>query len=90
MRLLGSMLVTAMVAVAAVATVNIPRSSAADQSLDIRHGDGTYVRLRSAHHRRFLACPDRYSCSSLYGAYGPYGGRAYWAEYSGYVPPEYR
>jgi hypothetical protein len=28
------------------------------------------------------ACPDRYSCSSLYGAYGPWGGVAYWSKYS--------
>jgi hypothetical protein len=27
-------------------------------------------------------CPDRYSCSPLYGAYGPYGGTAYWGAYS--------
>jgi hypothetical protein len=27
-------------------------------------------------------CPDRYSCSPLYGAYGPYGGAAYWGAYS--------
>jgi hypothetical protein len=27
-------------------------------------------------------CPDRYSCSSLYGAYGPYGGVAYWTAYT--------
>jgi len=27
-------------------------------------------------------CPDRYSCSSLYGAYGPYGGAAYWGRYT--------
>lgn len=27
-------------------------------------------------------CPDRYSCSPLYGAYGPYGGPAYWGAYS--------
>lgn len=27
-------------------------------------------------------CPDRYSCAPLYGAYGPYGGRDYWAAYS--------
>ena len=26
-------------------------------------------------------CPDPYSCSSLYGAYGPFGGRAYWTRY---------
>jgi hypothetical protein len=27
-------------------------------------------------------CPDSYSCSSLYGAYGPYGGAGYWGAYS--------
>ncbi len=27
-------------------------------------------------------CPDSYSCYPLYGAYGPYGGGAYWASYS--------
>ncbi|MBV8095694.1 MAG: hypothetical protein JO110_21195 [Acetobacteraceae bacterium] len=88
MRMLGLVLATAMVAVAAVATVSVPKASAAD--LGIRHGDGTYVRLHHAHYRRLLRCPDRYSCSSLYGAYGPYGGRTYWAEYSDFVPPEYR
>jgi hypothetical protein len=28
------------------------------------------------------ACPDPYSCSSLYGAYGPYGGAAYLTRYT--------
>jgi hypothetical protein len=28
------------------------------------------------------ACPDPYSCSPLYGAYGPYGGAAYWTRYT--------
>ena len=27
-------------------------------------------------------CPDRYSCSPLYGAYGPYGGVAYGTAYT--------
>ena len=27
-------------------------------------------------------CPDGYSCSPLYGAYGPYGGTAYWGGYT--------
>jgi hypothetical protein len=27
-------------------------------------------------------CPDPYSCSPLYGAYGPYGGAAYWTRYT--------
>jgi hypothetical protein len=29
-----------------------------------------------------VRCPDRYSCSSLYGAYGPYGGTRYWGAYT--------
>ena len=27
-------------------------------------------------------CPDGYSCSALYGAYGPYGGVSYWGGYT--------
>jgi hypothetical protein len=27
-------------------------------------------------------CPDGYSCSPLYGAYGPYGGVGYWGGYT--------
>ena len=27
-------------------------------------------------------CPDSYSCSPLYGAYGPYGGVSYWGGYT--------
>jgi hypothetical protein len=88
MRALGSILATAVLAIATLATTAVPKADAADKNLDMRHGDGTYVK---AHHtRRLLACPDRYSCYSLYGAYGPYGGQAYWTAYSGYVPPEYR
>jgi hypothetical protein len=31
---------------------------------------------------RSAACPDPYSCAPLYGAYGPYGGAAYWTRYT--------
>jgi hypothetical protein len=34
------------------------------------------------HHVCARPCPDGYSCSPLYGAYGPYGGDAYWASYT--------
>jgi hypothetical protein len=27
-------------------------------------------------------CPDGFSCYPLYGAYGPYGGVAYWGAYT--------
>ena len=33
------------------------------------------------HHCRPF-CPDGYSCYPLYGAYGPYGGIAYWDAYT--------
>jgi hypothetical protein len=49
-------------------------------------------RQRAARHYRAVGecgwyrcpprCPDRYSCAPLYGAYGPWGGEAYWASYS--------
>jgi hypothetical protein len=33
---------------------------------------------------RFFRCPDRLSCSPIYGAYGPYGGVQYWSAFSPY------
>jgi hypothetical protein len=27
-------------------------------------------------------CPTPYACNTLYGGYGPYGGRAYWSMYT--------
>ena len=49
------------------------------------------VRYRSTHRAKTVVqedvlqlrdCPDYYSCRPLYGAYGPYGGRAYWTGYT--------
>ena len=34
-------------------------------------------------HSCHALCPDGYSCYPLYGAYGPYGGVAYWDGYTG-------
>jgi len=31
---------------------------------------------------RHTCCPGRYLCASLYGGYGPYGGAAYWSQYT--------
>jgi hypothetical protein len=31
---------------------------------------------------RPMSCPDGYGCYPLYGAYGPYGGTAYWTSFS--------
>ena len=54
-------------------------------------GDASADGMTVKHHARKVvahtsvmrpACPDPYSCSSLYGAYGPYGGAAYWSRYT--------
>ncbi|MGY4320262.1 hypothetical protein ACVWW1_009589 [Bradyrhizobium sp. JR3.5] len=47
------------------------------QRLQYCHGDVCQWKRVCWH-----GCPDRYSCAPLYGAYGPYGGRDYWATYS--------
>jgi hypothetical protein len=47
------------------------------QRLQYCHGDVCQWKRVCWH-----GCPDRYSCAPLYGAYGPYGGRDYWAAYS--------
>ena len=43
------------------------------------------------HRNCWHGCPDGISCFPLYGAYGPYGGSAYWGAYSynvwDYYPP---
>jgi hypothetical protein len=50
---------------------------------DVQYDGRARVVTRSAGYGwRYTRCPDRYSCSSLYGAYGPYGGAAYWTRYS--------
>jgi hypothetical protein len=54
-------------------------------------GDASAEGVTVKHHARKVvpptsvirpACPDPYSCSSLYGAYGPYGGAAYLTRYT--------
>ncbi|MTV14343.1 MULTISPECIES: hypothetical protein [Bradyrhizobium] len=61
--------------------------SAAPRALQRVGGDCQrlqYCRGDVCQWKRFCwhGCPDRYSCAPLYGAYGPYGGRDYWAAYS--------
>ena len=43
---------------------------------------GGVAQQRTVHHYRYRLGCSSYSCTNLYGAYGPWGGRAYWAEYS--------
>jgi hypothetical protein len=56
------------------------------RAADLQNGTRARVVTGSAgcgwKHTCFGGCPDRYSCFSLYGAYGPYGGVAYWARYT--------
>jgi hypothetical protein len=56
---------------------------------DLGYGRTHVVTGSAGYGARHVYCPDRYSCSSLYGAYGPYGGGAYWTRYTyggwGYV-----
>ena len=48
------------------------------ERLRVRH-------IRVVERRPYYAgCPDGLSCYPLYGAYGPYGGQAYWSAYSGW------
>ncbi len=53
-------------------------SSDVEQPRTVRHHH------RRAERRPYIGCPDGYSCYPLYGAYGPYGGQAYWAAYTGW------
>ena len=54
-------------------------------------GDASADSMTVKHHARKVVahtsvvrtgCPDPYSCAPLYGAYGPYGGAAYWTRYT--------
>jgi hypothetical protein len=51
---------------------------AADLQYDTRRGVTRSVGCGSRHN----CCPYPYYCSSLYGAYGPYGGSAYATRYT--------
>jgi len=59
--------------------VSMPDVKAADFQYD---GRARVVSRQAGCEWRHTCCPDRYSCSSLYGAYGPYGGAAYWSRYT--------
>ena len=66
-------------AAALVVLLSLPEDAAADGTPVKRHA------RKSVAHTSLVVrstCPDPYSCSSLYGAYGPYGGAAYWARYN--------
>jgi hypothetical protein len=81
-------LVTAIIAIPAFALLFAGRGQAADLNVYKRQASRSDCGPSGCgwHHLTYR-CPDRLSCYPLYGAYGPYGGAAYWDVYSyGYYP----
>jgi hypothetical protein len=66
-------------AVAALAVFISMSGDASADGMKVKHSAGKAVASASVMRP---ACPDPYSCSPLYGAYGPYGGAAYWTRYT--------
>ena len=70
--------VICVVAAALAVLLSLPGDASAD-GMTVKH----HARKVVAHTSVMRpACPDPYSCSPLYGAYGPYGGAAYWTRYT--------
>ena len=74
------------VVVALTAMVCAPGGAFADEMAVKRQSRKAAVHHSACTHDgcvvRRPACSDPYSCSSLYGAYGPYGGAAYWSRFT--------
>jgi hypothetical protein len=71
------------IAMSCVALLFASRVQAADLNVNKRHISRSHYGPSYRHsYRRSYGCPDRLSCYPLYGAYGPYGGAAYWGAYS--------
>jgi hypothetical protein len=85
----GGLAMRSMMAILFILPACTTSAFAADKDVDMRSGHvREYVHMRR--HLTYGGCPDHYSCYPLYGAYGPYGGRAYWAAYSVVLPEAYR
>ena len=70
--------VICVVAAALAVLLSLPGDASAD-NMTVKH----HARKGVAHTSVVRpACPDPYSCAPLYGAYGPYGGAAYWTRYT--------
>jgi hypothetical protein len=77
-------------AVLLVAGAQICAAQAATRTLPMRSCNRIQVPACDAYRCTWhsvcaYSCPDGYSCAPLYGAYGPFGGAAYWAGYTSYV-----
>jgi hypothetical protein len=71
----------AIVAIFSVGLLFSGQGQAADLNANKRHISRSHYGP-SAYRHWYRRCPDRVSCFPLYGAYGPYGGTAYWGTYS--------
>jgi hypothetical protein len=73
-----------MIAISSFALLFASRGQAADLNVNTRHISRSDCGPDGCrwHHRLTYGCPDALSCYPLYGAYGPYGGAAYWGAYS--------
>lgn len=75
--------VAAITAISSVALLFASAGQAADLTGTKRHFSRSDCGPYGCQWQRKLSrCPDRFSCYPLYGAYGPYGGAAYWGAYS--------
>jgi hypothetical protein len=74
-------LVAAIIAISSIALLYPSRGHAADISVNKGYVSPSHYAPSAYRYRRYYGCPDRLSCSPLYGAYGPYGGQAYWSAY---------
>ena len=76
---------TYVIAAMLTALVCLPSEALAD-GMPVKRSKKVVVQQSACTHDgcavRRPACPDPYSCSSLYGAYGPYGGPAYWSRFT--------
>lgn len=70
--------VICVVAAALVVLLSLPGDASADGMTVKRHARKAVAPTSVMR----PACPDPYSCSPLYGAYGPYGGAAYLTRYT--------
>jgi hypothetical protein len=71
------------VAIFSIGLLFTSQGQAADLNANKRHISRSQYGPSYRHwHRGLYGCPDRVSCFPLYGAYGPYGGTAYWGTYS--------
>jgi len=71
--------VTCVVAATVAVLSSLPGDALAD-GISVKHYARKAVPKTSV--MRPTSCPDPYSCAPLYGAYGPYGGAAYWTRYT--------